>query len=232
MITLIDNDIILKMAKWDLMNELIGIAGGNLEKIFHLPTCIYALCSPNNQLKALKRCGNQTTIDRVRAFCDTTKTISQPKELRWLEMLNDIPAIDVGEVLIFSTGAENSDSFTFIGDKRSLCALAETKAAIKAFMALKGRVKCLEQIIAEMIGIHGCTSIGKKLRACPTADKTISIVMGSTGTEMQEAEIWKGLMSYYSCLYDKTARLLAPFPNLQGVILSEPHRDVEVLQTN
>jgi len=228
MITIIDNDVILKLGKWDLISELIGITDGE-ETIYHLPTCPYVLCPPAHPAKALKRCGDQATIDRVTAFCKMTNPAPEPENFKWLEILNGVPGIDVGEVQIFTMGIENPESVDFIGDKRSLLALATSPSALGAFEALKGRVKCLEQVVAEMICTCNYGTIAEKVKSCPSADKAISLVFGTSAFQKPENEISEGLLSYYSYLNDKTLGLLAPFPTAPSITSGVLRTGPEVL---
>ena len=223
MIALIDNDIILKLAKWNLLAELVRLLGGDLCKIYHLPTCFYSLCEPRRPMKALKRCGDEATIFRIKTFCEQSREIPSPKKLDWLERLNAIPNIDVGEVLIFSIGIEEQSAITYIGDKRALVALAGAPALREAIEILGGRIKCLEQIVAEMIICHGMVEVVEKVRARPETDMSLKIVFGSVQDGRRQVEILDGLRSYYNDLNKSTGGLLAAFPGIAPSV-GELHR--------
>ena len=229
MIALIDNDVILKLAKWDLLNELVEIFGGEIGDIYHLPTCKYVLCPQDNPSKAMKRCGDQATIDRIIDFCSSTKPISQPVDAKWLELLNKIQGIDVGEVLIFAIGAEIDDSLLYIGDKRSIIALMQAVEVSEIVALLERKIKCLEQVLAEMICIYGVTCVRNKVKSCLPADTAMRLIFSPSGTPSMEMDIWCGLNSYYNDLKKFTGNLLAHFPDIPGPILSALQTDTEVL---
>ena len=43
MIAIVDNDVILKLARWDLLDSLVGLIGGEHRRIHHLSTCVPSL---------------------------------------------------------------------------------------------------------------------------------------------------------------------------------------------
>ena len=215
MIVLIDNDIILKLSKWNLLGNLITHLDIHPNNIFHLPTCVYAICHPANHSKALKRCGNVETIERIRAFCSITRPAPRPTNTSLLELLTNIPEIDVGEVLLFTLGVEWSGAFTFIGDKRSLLALAASPSTQEICESLRGKFKCLEQILAELLLAYG-EEVKEKVRSCPGADKAVAMAFGSS-TSTPDADILVGLLSFYRFLHGHTGQLLAPFPNVEVI---------------
>lgn len=234
MIALIDNDVILKLAKWDLLNELVEIFGGKIGNIYHLPTCKWALCSSKTPGKALKRCGDQETIDRILNFCNASKAIPEPKESKWLEILNKIQGVDIGEVLIFSFGVETINSLLYIGDKRSIIALSQSDYSYKeeVVLLLESRIKCLEQVLAEMICRYGFTPIRSKVMSCQSSDMAIKIAFGSIQSETRLTEVWNGLYSYYSDLNHQSGGLLAPYPEVPKTISNARHTVAVASQTS
>ena len=222
MMVIIDNDVVKKLAKWDLLDELVQLLGGNMDYIYLLPSCYYALCYPEKPSKGIRRCGDQATIDRIKAFCKNSKVLPKPTQDEWLTELIKIPGIDPGEVLIFITGYEKPKSLTYIGDKRSLIALTGAAIVKTIHDSLLGRIKCLEQTMAELICCHGLSRILEKVRRRKDADIVIAIVFGSDPDPRSLQEIWEGLLSYYNTLYHDTAGLLAPFPELPT--LDRPRR--------
>jgi hypothetical protein len=229
MIVLIDNDVILKLCKWDLLNELIDHLGVPAENIVHLPTCEHVLCPSANHAKALKRCGNEETINRIKAFCSATKAAPRPADAALLELLNNIPEIDVGEIVLFTLGVEWPGSITFIGDKRSLLALAASPSANKICESLSGRLKCLEQILAELLLAYG-EMVKVKVRGCLSADRAVAMAFGSVESTT-DADIFVGLLSYYNFLLESTGRLLAPFPPME-IIASVLHMELSASHTS
>jgi len=222
MISLVDNDVILKMGKWDLLSELVALLGGDMSTIFHLATCRHVLCPPHKPAKALKRCGDQATVERIANFCADTMPLPPPKETTWLKKLNEVPDIDTGEVLLFAVGLEEESSFTYIGDKRSLVALAGNESLLGCVRALNGRIKCLEQIIAELIASHTLDHILRKIRTRKDVDRAMNMVLGNRPQSKNTNDIWQGLLSYYNHLNELTGGLLAEFPCMPS-ILNEPH---------
>lgn len=211
MIAIIDNDVILKLARWDLIDDLLDLVAGECEAICHLPTCYHSLCGRPSR-RAKTGC-DAATVARIQAFCGKTNPIDGPFDIEILEILTGIPGIDSGEVQIFTIGTTSPDSLTYMADKRSLLALATTPTTKTIADRLAGRVKCLEQVMGELILTAGHAEVGNKvIGANPIADTAITIAFGTKIGLRQEAETWYALASYYQDLRKKTGELLAAFP--------------------
>lgn len=211
MIAIIDNDVVLKIARWNLLSELIELLGGDSELIYHLPTCVHALCGRPSRMKKVG-C-DEASAGRIRAFCSTTRPLSDNADPLLLETLAAISGIDAGEVLIFASATGSHDSVTYMGDKRSLLALAGAGILGELMPLLDGRVKCLEQVMGELILQEGVEAIGRKVLACaPPADIAVTLVFRGKDGMRPNDDIWAGLESYYLDLKSRTGGLLAPFP--------------------
>jgi len=214
MIAIIDNDVILKLARWDLLEELKVLLGGNPQTIFHLPTCVHALCG--RPARMVKTGCDPESASRIREFCDQTQRLSPRVHSEVLELLAAVPEIDPGEVQIFAVASAEPTSFTYMCDKRSLVALSQARGLRTIAESLAGRVKCLEQVMAELILQEGIQEVGLKVMACnPIADQAITIAFKKHPNDLrEEVEIWEALQSYYRNLQGGTGVLLAPFPTV------------------
>jgi len=211
MIAIIDNDVILKLARWDLLGQLPTLLSGDCNRIYHLSTCFHALCGRPARME--KTGCDQASADRIRAFCSATTPITEMPDTSILELLTDIPGIDVGEVQIFAIAAGDPEAITYMCDKRSLVALAASLTAVDVASLLAGRVKCLEQVMGEFILLVGVENIGNKVLTCfPIADTAITIAFRGYPGIRPEPQIWQALYSYYEDLRHATGALLAPFP--------------------
>ena len=194
MIAIIDNDVILKLARWDLLSELTTLLGGDGKRIYYLSTCIPALCG---RPARMKRTGcDQASAERIRNFCSSANTLRAIPKASTLELLAGIPEIDVGEVQIFAISSVDADAITYMGDKRSLVALAATPAARSVALLLAGRVKCLEQVIGELILQSDVEIVGQRVLACrPIADTAITIAFSGHPGVRPEPQVWEALYS-------------------------------------
>lgn len=217
MIAIIDNDVIFKMARWNLLAELTTLLGGDPRKIRHLSTCVHALCGTQSRMR---RTGcDEASAGRIRAFCAASSPLSDAVDPVLLDELAAIDAIDAGEVQIFATASGDPDAITYMGDKRSLLALAGARSLERVTALLAGRVKCLEQVIGELILQESAQAIGAKVLACtPQADIAVTISFKSHHGMRPELEIWEALRSYYGDLKANTGALLAPFPVVPAAI--------------
>jgi len=211
MITIIDNDVIFKLAKWDLLGELTTLLGGDHRQIHHLPTCVHALCGRPARMR--KTGCDEVTAVRIREFCGMTCPLHDQADSTTLELLAGVPGIDAGEVQIFAVASTTPDSLSYLGDKRSLVALCSMPPESRIAELLSGRVKCLEQVMGELMLQEGAAAVGMKVLACdPAADMAITISFKGHPGMRDETEIWVALQSYYQDLRNHTGKLLAPFP--------------------
>lgn len=211
MIAIIDNDVILKLARWDLHGELNGLLAA-CGPVYHLPTCVYALCGSASRMR--KTGCDEESAQRIRAFCAATAPLPPSRDVQALTALAGIPGIDVGEVQIFAAASADPQALTYMGDKRSLLAIASAPSVgvLKAMLA--GRVKCLEQVMGELMLGTSHAAIGAKVhQAGRGVDITMTIAFFGAGALRPERETWEALESYYGDLQHRTGDLLAPFPS-------------------
>lgn len=202
---LIDNDAALKLSQYFLVDEFYQISGGT-DHIFILPTLKFRFHLDDDK-KALKYTRDETVLEVLRAFVSSVNEINIEPSDAILSEFSDIDGIDPGEAVLFALTASDDQSLTVTGDKRALIALSDMGAAKGISGRLAGRLKCLEQIVAEMlITCHQSEVIRKvsgkhwdtSLRACFSSNKIPSIL--------------EGLNNYYCDLNKKCGNLLALFP--------------------
>ena len=157
---------------------------------------------------------DEASATRIREFCARTNKLVVTTDPAVLELLSNVAEIDVGEVQIFAVASSTPEVITFMCDKRSLLALAQAPSLKQVVGLLEQRVKCLEQVMAELMLAAGLPAIGRKILDCtPPADKAISIAFSRGPSVLRdENEVWEALESYYQDLKSWTGNLLAPFP--------------------
>ncbi|NOU23719.1 MAG: hypothetical protein HOO93_18370 [Methyloglobulus sp.] len=193
MIVLADNDIILKLAQCDLLGCLPGILGEEWSEIFISPTAKYQLL-PNNPVKALNKCGNEETLERLTAFLDITQTLSEVQDSALLAMLGEIDGIDGGEKFLFAAAAELDNPLLITGDRRALRTLIEYQNYLPTvFSVLQDSVVTFESAILLAIYKLGFAIVKQKLLGSPKPDKMLRLVLRS---ETREADLIECLCSY------------------------------------
>jgi hypothetical protein len=205
---LVDNDIALKLAQYDLLDQSIEVIAGDYRSVEILDSLQYRFRLSDDNA-SLARCGDPETRDRLRTLCQKSSRLP-PADNGVVAALSLIPGIDIGEAQIFAVAFQRREDFVYTGDKQSLRALVGSAAGNAVRAALCGRVYCLEQIIAQVIHRFGFDAVATKIARRPHTDASLRAIFGAGSTEFG---VFEGLKSYYKALRGETEGLLAPFPD-------------------
>ncbi|NJM62266.1 MAG: hypothetical protein HC849_21985 [Oscillatoriales cyanobacterium RU_3_3] len=174
---LIDNDVLLKLARYGLLDEAIALFECNSTDAIVLTTAKYKLLPHNNRLQF---CKDEESATRLEAFLQTANILDAGlADPDLWDLLNAVPNIDSGEASLFAVGATNSNTLVITGDKRSLKALCSNDSVADASKALAGRVVSVE-VLFLMLAEFQFTLIQERVRAKPDVDMTLKIVFGVT----------------------------------------------------
>jgi hypothetical protein len=212
LIVLADNDIILKLAQCDLLECLPEILGEEWTEIFVTTTAKYQLL-PKNPEKALNKCGNEETLERLTSFLGTTKILPAIQDSSLLSILGDVNEIDGGEKLLFAAAVELPNSILITGDRRALRALIEHQHRLSSiFATLQNSVITFETAILLAIRLLGFAIVKQKLLGSPKPDKMLRLVLKNETTETDLIECL--------CSYSKEVIPLLAFKQHLPSILS------------
>lgn len=194
MIVLADNDIILKLAQCDLLDDLPASLGQEWADIFITPEAKYQLLPKKPPSKALTKCGNEETLVRLTAFLEKTQTLPEVHNTSLLTLLSDIDGIDGGEKFLFAAAVETDNPLLLTGDKRALRALLEHQHSLPTvFSALQSAVITFETAILLVMRKLGFAIVKQKLLGSPRPDGTLRLVLKS---ETEEDNFVEGLCSF------------------------------------
>jgi hypothetical protein len=193
-IVLADNDLILKLAKCNLLDSLPNLLGIPIEEIFIAPAARFQLVN-RNLAKAVAKCGNQETLDRICAFLGVVKDIPGVEDTELLIRLGSVDGIDSGEQLLFASCFEASDSLLVTGDRTALRALAGSEQLVDICHSLAKRVVTFESALLLAAKIYGFDVVKAKLLAYPGYEKegTLKYLVRE---DMTEANFEECLVSY------------------------------------
>ncbi len=208
MIALLDNDVVLKLARYDLFDHLIRIIG-EIADIRILSTLRYKFRLRHPE-KALAFCTTKEAYDRLCTFVDSVQAMEKPENDEIIARLGDVPSIDPGEALLFAYNLWKPESLTYIGDKRAITALGKGADISDVTALIQGRVKCFEQIMAEFLIQSGVEVIQAKVQSAPGCDTTMDICFRAQTI----VDVLTGLISYYQHLSENCNGILMPFPSL------------------
>jgi len=200
----IDNDVVLKVCQYQL-ETLFCANCASLESIRILPTLKFKF-SLNNPSKAIKYAKSEDNLQRLNMFVDKIREADEALVSdHYLDLLQEIDQIDAGEAILFALAAQNNESITFTGDKRSIIALSKINDA-NLYDSIAGKVKCLEQSVAEML-VNSDTDEALQLIKGQPWDQTLRICSSGDINNMLDC-----LQSYYNSLATESNSILAPFP--------------------
>lgn len=201
---LVDNDALLKLARFGLLDALVTMFGVNARDIRVLATAKYSLLPAKNRLL---RCKDEDSANRLEEFLTKSEPLSSvDTNIHLLDALSAIPSIDAGEALLLAAGASNYETLVITGDKRALAALCADSSISKIANALAGRVVTLEVIFWQLV--NKCfTHTQSCVRSKPDVDKAIRNVFGvSTPAPIDSVRV--ALASYINHLQGVTGGLL------------------------
>jgi hypothetical protein len=201
---LIDNDALLKLARYGLLDEAIALFESTPTDVGVLATAKYRLLPAKNRLRF---CKDEESAARLETFLKTSNPLDAGlADPDLLDVLNAIPNIDAGEALLFAVGANKRDTLIITGDKRSLAMLCSYDSVADVSKALAGRVVSME-VLFSMLTEYQFPLIQERVRDKPDVDMTLKLVFGVTVPADFES-VKKGFNSYISDLRSRTGTLL------------------------
>lgn len=205
---LIDNDALLKLARYGLLDEAATCFDCVSTNVCVLATAKYSLFPAKNRLRL---CKEEISASRLEAFLQNCNFLNpQSADPELLDMLSAVENIDAGEALLLAVGATDQESLVITGDKRSLIALCTNDSVVQASASLAGRIVSLEVLFWFLVE-HQFTYVQECVIAKPDVDKALKIVFGITAPASVEV-VREGLTSYINHLRAVTGKLLyVPF---------------------
>ncbi|NCJ07046.1 hypothetical protein GS597_11110 [Synechococcales cyanobacterium C] len=217
----IDNDILKKLATFDLFDKTVSLFNATPEKIRVLETAKYKFQGDWDKIKKGKARKPEALFVNYERTIELATTLPQIGQLEVDQdlfiQISQCESIDEGEAILtvhiteILQKDEEFQAFIFTGDKNYLRALAAVD--FPTFQKiLAHRFWCLEQLILRDIETYGFESVRDQIVPVRKCDKAIKAVFGSgaLSTEPNAVEI---LTSYIETLRQETGNLLHPYPH-------------------
>jgi hypothetical protein len=205
MIYFLDNDVILKLTTYRMLDEALDCLEIERSDIRVLASARYFF----GKNKGVKKKYSEVTIALAIEFVKSCTTISSQDndEYRLLEKQakNDI---DPGEATLISATFKESASLLATGDKRCLKALATIECLDFIHKQLQGRVICLEQIICKLIKAQGFDWVLERVIPHLDCDGTLRAAFGS-GSNSQSETVLQTLNIYIQDLQTTSSGILS-----------------------
>ncbi len=208
MIVFIDNDALLKLASYDLLDMLLSMFGIAPADIRVLQTAKYSLMPAKDRLL---RCKTEECADRLGSFLAmATGLTTDGLDSNMLDSLSAKPGIDPGEALMLAAAAPDCESFVITGDKRALEALQIGEGLDDVREALSGRVLSLELLFSFLVE-GDFAKVQARVRSQPGVDKALANAFGVSAPAGLDS-VRSALDSYVGHLRRLTGTLLHPSP--------------------
>jgi hypothetical protein len=202
----VDNDIIHKLAAFSLFDEMLCALCLTHSDVYVLSTAKYKFMTRKRD-KGMKRYGGEETHGRICRIIDSANELDDEPPRALVDRLSRVTEIDPGEAILFAIAAAHPDSLLLTGEKKALRALAASEVS-EIITKLTGRIRCLEQIVAQLIDAISFEAIRDAVAKERDIDKTMRTVF-SSGTLTAECDAREGLASYIGNLRAETRGLLA-----------------------
>jgi hypothetical protein len=185
LITLWDNDILLKLASFDLIDEALSLLGITRQDVY-IPDAAYYTIRRSRQIA---RKYPADGLARAIEFTEQVHRIEEAPDPADYALLTAVPRIDLGEAALFCYLGRFADALLLTGDKNSLRALASAPSVAHVHARLTGRVVCLETLLLALIHQADFQTILSRIVPHRDCDTAIKSVFGSGHLAVQSTVI-------------------------------------------
>lgn len=220
---LIDNDVLLKVCAYDLVDEFLELFAS--QSLLILPTAPYVVGS------VIKRTGR--IKDKTRAAANLQRLVAaaavvEPRadEIQSAAELEERAhqgsfELDGGESILFVLLSNDRAQILLTGDKRAIAALEQVSPSLSKPASVTGRIAGLEQLISALILKKSPEEIAVKVCSEPDVDKAIAICFRCSSGNFEPNSAMEGLASYIEDLRRAAPKLLIPDEGLVELLAHE-----------
>lgn len=207
----IDNDVIIKMACYDLLDLAMNAVGED-SKFSTLGAAKFVAMSrisKSPEIRDRERARN--ALDRFLQVADelepTANEISLATEIEELAIAEGAE-LDVGESQLCAIVATRSFTLLITGDKRAIRGAGRLLTRSSLIAALAGKILCLEQLVLKILDSSRADHVRLKVCSEPAVDKSLAICFGCSRLDRDVTELTEGLDSYIRSVRDTAPSLL------------------------
>lgn len=200
---LVDNDFLIKLARWDLLDEFVtsfGISASDIRAIPSLRGRLVTNGSANTSL-----CGNAAAAFRLQKFLSKASA-PIPVDNSFVVAAFGISGLDAGEVTLLGALCGGGGTYFYTGDKNAIRALSGLNGS-QFEPKYKGKIICLEQALQFMINQLGFGNIRDKLCSDLDTDPGIANLLVG-GAQTSEKTFSAGLLGQINSLQSQCGNLL------------------------
>ncbi len=211
MIVFADNDILYKLAAWDLLPLLTESIGVEREQIRVLDTLVYRLRKPRSLVVKY----GEPMVQTLSQYIAGLPLLAEGDFDECKTLPSGVSGIDAGERVLLAATATAKVNLFFVstGDKNMMRSLAGAAGYETVTARVKGRIVCVEQVLWLGMRVYGCEYIRAKIGLRPDCDKAVRIIFGSD-LKSPEPQVEEGFLSYVRALQAESRGLLHLFEAL------------------
>jgi hypothetical protein len=200
-ICFLDNDILLKLSAFELLDEAIADLQVSPENLRVLDSAEFVFRGN----RTVSQGYSQEVRERAIAFVKNCPTVNATASDEFIVLSG---LVDVGEATLIAATQNESSFMLLTGDKRCLVTLVMREELAEVRARLQGRVICLEQMILLLIRRLGFEAVRTKVVPVMACDTAITACFGS-GELATEANVVMALEGYITDLKRDAEGLLA-----------------------
>lgn len=202
----VDSDLFVLLAGAELLEELIEALGFSHQSARRLQPLPFML-----KKGPLARRYSEEIRGKAEAACEKIAPLEDRPSMELFEQFNQVPEIDPGEALLFTTATEGDGNRIVTGDLRACRALAAAKHLGPIRDRLTGRVVCLEAALDLLHGRLGFGPLRRRLAPLRSVHQTLKVLF-SAGLDTQEDIFLGALTSYLRAVRQDLGSLLHASP--------------------
>ncbi len=219
---LMDNDVILKMCCYGLVDEVTALFGAEGRTIHALGVARYVLGRAITKRKNITdREGAAarlvSLLGRAQHIEPSAEEVALAAEFEAAAQSFEVE-LDGGESQLLAVLIMRSAALLLTGDKRAIRAIEPVVREAEHQKRVAGRIVCLEQLAAALIGRHGAEAIRGRVCGEAAVDKSLAICFSCSSSGCEAPSILEGLASYVRDLRRGLQYALAEGDDLASVI--------------
>jgi hypothetical protein len=201
---LVDNDVLLKAAHWDLLDLIPEAANTTWHHVSVLPQL-----PPRVKKRDRKLIHDEAAAERLVPRLARCAPLPEP-DVQIIEALQGAPGVDAGELLLLAVLAGHPSTALLTGDKRALRLLAVPPLRDR-IVACVGRLLCIDTWLLYALNRLGAGGLCQRIQPHIDLDKSMLAVLGREGLR-DDTHVRDGLASYARAIEDATNGMLGPVP--------------------
>ncbi|MBA2679384.1 MAG: hypothetical protein H0U76_13420 [Ktedonobacteraceae bacterium] len=211
MTELIDNDILLKGSCYGLLHDLMA-ANCQSMPVGYLAVAKFVV---GKKLKKMKLRGElaqavsvfNTFLSSHEAIEPTSEEAALASELEATAQAQALP-LDTGESQLLAILATRGATALFTGDKRAIMATERLLDCVPILAAVVGKMKCLEQLLKQMLEGNALDAIRGIICGEPDVDRALTIFFQCFSSCVQLEDTLAALDSYINDLRRSSPKAL------------------------